>query len=145
MRRPLFLLLAAAPWLAGCALTIDGTKVGVPVTLASSVDAPAQGAPFTVKTHAVYGLWGLATLREPSVANTLRSQLVGAKEVRDVRIRMKSGITDVLFTVLTLGLVVPRSVQVDGVVVGGATPAAPAPSAPATTAPAPTGQPPAPR
>jgi len=145
MRRPQFLLLAALPLLAACGLTIDGTRAGVPVTLASSVDAPAQGAAFTVKTHAVYGLWGLATLREPSVANTLRSQLVGAKEVRDVRIQMHSGISDVIVTVLTLGLIVPRSVRVDGVVVGGPASATPAAPPPAAAAPAPGAAVPAPR
>lgn len=130
MRRSLLPLLAAAQLLSACAINIDGTKAGVPVTLASSVEAPAQGTPFTVKTHAVYGLWGLATLREPSVANTLRSQLVGAKEVKDVRIQMKSGVTDVIVSVITLGLIVPRSVRVDGVVVGGPAAAAPAAQAP---------------
>lgn len=137
MRRPLFLLLALTPLLAACALSIDGTKVGVPVTLASSVDAPAQGTPFTVKTHAVYGLWGIATLREPSVANTLRSQLLGAREVRDVRIRMHSGVTDVIVSLLTLGLIVPRSVQVDGVIMGDAPVASPALPAPAGQVPPP--------
>jgi len=50
-------------------------------------------------------------------------------------------------SVLTLGLIVPRSVEMEGVVVGGPSPTAPvaAPSPGAVPAPATGGQPPAPR
>jgi hypothetical protein len=142
MRRPAILLLATTQFLAGCAMTFDATKVGVPVTMASSAEAPAQGERFKVQSNAVYGLWGFATLREPSVERTLRSQLVGAKEIRDVRIKVKSRVGDAIISVLTLGLIVPRSVEMEGVVVGGptATPPVAAPLPGAAPAPAPTGQ-----
>jgi hypothetical protein len=133
MRRPALLLLAATQFLAACAMTFDGSRAGVPVTLASSVEAPPQGEPFAVESKAVYGLWGIATLRQPSLERTLRSQLVGAKEVRDVRITVKSKFSDVLVTVLTLGLIVPRTVQASGII----------PAAPAAAAPAPAAAPPA--
>jgi hypothetical protein len=121
-------------------MTFDATKVGVPVTMASSAEAPAQGERFKVQSNAVYGLWGFATLREPSVERTLRTQLVGAKEIRDVRIKVKSRIGDAIVSVLTLGLIVPRSVEMEGVVVGA--PSAPPPlTAPLPgAAPAPSGQ-----
>jgi hypothetical protein len=140
MRRPALLLLATAQLLAGCALTIDASKAGVPVTLASAPETPTQGTPFKINTHAVYGLWGIATLREPSLQQLLRSQLVGAKEIRDVRIKVKSGPSDVLATILTLGLIVPRTVVFEGVVPGGTapgTPAAPPLTTPGAPAPAP--------
>jgi hypothetical protein len=138
MRRPALLLLAATQLLAACAMTFDGSRAGVPVTLASSVDGPPQGEPFSVEGKVVYGLWGIATLREPSLERTLRSQLVGAKEVRDVRITVKSKFTDVLVTVLTLGLIVPRTVQASGVIPGAPAPAAAVPAAAAPAGAAPT-------
>ena len=143
MRRPVLLLLAAAH-LAGCSMTIDASRAGVPVTMASSPEAPAQGEPFRVNTHAVYGLWGIVTLRQPSMEQLLRSQLMGAKEVRDVRVKVKSSPGDVLVTVLTLGLIVPRSVRYEGTVPGG-TAAAPPTAAPAPAPANPTQQAPAPR
>lgn len=147
MRRPVLLLLAATQLLAACAMTFDGSRAGVPVTLASSVEQPPQGERFSVESKAVYGLWGIATLRQPSLERTLRSQLVGAKEVRDVRITVKSKFSDVVVTVLTLGLIVPRTVQASGVIPGAPAPAPPAAAAPPAGAapsllqrPAPAGQ-----
>ena len=68
-------------------------------------------------THAVYGLWGLAQLKNPSVEKILAGQLVGNNTLADVRIRIRSRWSDLLISALTLGLVVPRSVTVEGVVV----------------------------
>ena len=48
MRRSALLLLATTQLLAGCAMTFDASKVGVPVTMASSAEAPAQGERFKV-------------------------------------------------------------------------------------------------
>jgi len=147
MRRSALLLLATTQLLAGCAMTFDASKVGVPVTMASSAEASTQGERFKVQSTAVYGLWGIVTMRQPSVERTLRSQLLGAKEIRDVRIKVKSRVGDVIVSVLTLGLLVPRSVQMEGVVVGGPASTAPvaAPLPGAAPAPATGGQPPAPR
>ncbi len=113
--RPLFaaLLLASA----GCAQTFDATSLGVPATLASPADAPAQGTRFTVTAHSTYLFWGLTRASTPSLARALASQLVGGKEVAEVKIKVRSRLSDLLFTVLTAGLVVPRSVTFEGVVV----------------------------
>lgn len=102
---------------AGCANTFDATKLGVPATLASSAEKPAEGTPFSVTSRAVYGLWGLVKFSEPSLRKTLAAQLVGATEVADVRIKVRSKFTDLLVTGLTLGLIVPRAVTIEGVVV----------------------------
>ena len=67
-------------------------------------------------THAVFGLWGLASLKKPAVDKILASHLVGKTGISAVRVRIRSSWTDVLITVLTAGLVVPRSVTVEGVV-----------------------------
>ena len=118
IRSPWRSLLPALVLLAGgCANTFDATRLGVPATLASSAAAPAEGTSFTVTSRAVYGLWGAIKFSEPSVRKTLAAQLVGGKELADVRIKVRSKFSDVLITALTLGLVVPRAVTVEGVVV----------------------------
>jgi hypothetical protein len=51
------------------------------------------------------------------VQKLLAGQLVGNNTLSDVKVRVRSRWSDVLITGLTLGLVVPRSVTVEGVVV----------------------------
>jgi hypothetical protein len=77
------------------------------------------GTSFRINTHHIFLLWGAATLTAPSLQKSLAGQLVGGKGLADVKIRVHSGFWDVVFTGLTLGLVVPRSVTFEGVVVGG--------------------------
>jgi hypothetical protein len=107
-------LLALA--LLGCAETYDATRLGVPATLASPAGQPAQGERFRVTSHAVYGLWGLVRIKQPSLQKALAAQLGGGTGVADVRIRTRSRWSDVLITGLTLGLLAPRSVTYEGVV-----------------------------
>lgn len=107
----LFLVLPA-----GCVTTIDATTLGVPVSLSAAAGQRPAGERFTIGTHAVFGLWGLASLKKPAVDKILASQLVGKTGLADVRVRIRSSWSDVLITVLTAGLVVPRSVTVEGVV-----------------------------
>lgn len=109
---PVLLLFGSA-----CANTFDATKLGVPATLASSASAPAEGVPFSITSRAMYGLWGVVKFSEPSVRKTLAAQLAGGKEIADVRIKVRSKFTDLLITGLTLGLLVPRAVTIEGVVV----------------------------
>jgi hypothetical protein len=115
----------------GCAMTFDATTLGVPVTMASAGGPAAEGQRFEVTSRAVYGIWGLVTIRTPSLQRALASQLVGGRAVSDVRIRVRSRLSDLLITGLTLGLITPRAVTFEGVVTGGApAPAAPSPAAP---------------
>ena len=115
---PAFAFLAVTLSLGGCASTIDATSLGVPATLATAAEHhPVAGDSFKVSTHAVYGLWGLAQLKQPSIRKMLAGQLVGDNTLSEVRIRIRSRWSDVLISALTLGLVVPRTVTVEGVVV----------------------------
>jgi hypothetical protein len=107
------LLLATA-----CAQTFDATTLGVPATMASSAAAADSGTAFVVSSHATYALWGLFSVKQPSVEKALASQLVGGKKIENVRIKVRSSVTDVLLTIFTAGIVVPRSVTVEGTVVG---------------------------
>lgn len=108
--------LAVTLFAGGCAQTFDATTLGVPATLASEAGAPPSGAAFSVTTRAVHGFWGLVALRQPSVERVLAGQLVGGRSIANVRIKVKSSISDVFFTIITAGLIVPRSVTVEGVV-----------------------------
>jgi hypothetical protein len=102
--------------LSGCATTFDATTLGVPVTLASPADKPSEGSRFSVTSHAVYALWGLAKLKEPSLRKALAAQLAGGSGVADLRIKVRSRWSDVLITALTAGLIVPRAVTFEGIV-----------------------------
>ena len=102
--------------LSGCATTFDVTTLGVPVTLASPADKPPEGSRFSVTSRAVYALWGLAKLKEPSLRKALAAQLAGGSGIADLRIKVRSRWSDVLITALTAGLIVPRAVTFEGVV-----------------------------
>jgi hypothetical protein len=102
--------------LAGCANTFDATTLGVPVTLASPAGQPPEGSRFSVTSRAVYGLWGLAKLKEPSLRKVLGAQIAGGSGVADLKIRVRSRWSDLLITALTAGLIVPRAVTFEGVV-----------------------------
>ena len=98
-------------------MTFDATQLGVPATMASAAAAPAEGERFELTSSAVYGFWGVIKFKEPSLEKALASQLVGGKGVADLKISVRSRFTDVLLTVLTAGIIVPRSVTFEGVVV----------------------------
>jgi hypothetical protein len=102
--------------LAACAQTFDATTLGVPATLATAAGQTPAGERFQVSGKAVFGLWGVARLRQPSLRKALAAQLGGGTGVADVRIRVRSRWTDVLVTALTAGLIVPRTVTFEGVV-----------------------------
>ena len=110
------LALALATLLTGCAETFDATTLGVPVTLASPAGTPPAGDQFRVSTRAVFGFWGLARLKQPSLQKALGAQLGGGSGIANVKIRARSRFMDLLFTVLTAGLIVPRTVTFEGVV-----------------------------
>ena len=104
--------------LAGCAQSFDATNLGVPATMASAAGEGAVGQAFVVKTHTVHAFWGLMPLKKASLDRVLANQLVGAKEIAQLKIKTKSRWTDLLVTGLTLGLIAPKTVTYEGVVVG---------------------------
>lgn len=109
------LLLAVAT---ACSQTFDAVTLGVPVTMAAAPGEAAQGKPFKMSSHTVHGLWGLVTISQASLRKGLATQLVGAEQVANLKIRTKSRWFDVVLTGLTLGLIVPRTVTYEGVVIG---------------------------
>ncbi len=109
-----FLLIAGA--LAGCAETFDATTLGMPATLAAPAGQPVEGSRFSVTQRSVYGLWGIATIRAPSLRKALAAQLAGGSGIVGLKIKARSRWSDILITALTAGLIVPRSVTFEGVV-----------------------------
>jgi hypothetical protein len=122
--------LAGTIALGGCALEFDTTTLGVPVTMAAPAGQPAVGQRFRVSSGALFAFWGLARIRQPSLERALATQLIGGKGVADLRIRTHSSFGGVLVTLLTAGLVVPRTVTFEGTVTSG-------PEPPSGVAPAP--------
>lgn len=110
---PTLLLLSS---LTGCAQTFDATTLGVPVTMAAPAGQPPEGSRFRVSSHAVYAFWGLAKVKDPSLRKALAAQLAGGSGIADLKIKVRSRWSDVLITALTGGLIVPRAVTYEGVV-----------------------------
>jgi hypothetical protein len=108
---------AAAALLAGCAIQLDARSLGVPVTMAAPAGQVVPGDTFAVDTRAVHLLWGLVPVREPSLRQTLAGQLGTDGGVADLRITVHKGPLDLVFTVLTLGVISPTTVTFEGVLV----------------------------
>jgi hypothetical protein len=102
---------------AGCAHSFDASTVGVEATMATPAATPAQGEPFVVNRKATFFFWGAIPGARPSLADALNAQATSAQRVADLRVRVRSSFADVLITILTAGLIVPRSVTYEGVVV----------------------------
>ena len=111
-------MVGAALVLTGCAQSFDATSLGVPATMASAAGDAAVGQPFRVSSHTVHAFWGLVPLGKARLDKALASQLVGGKEVANLKITTKSRWSDLLFTVLTVGVIAPKTVIYEGVVVG---------------------------
>jgi len=92
------LVLLVALLLSACAQTYDATKIGVPVSMATGVGQPAEGERFSVTGRAVYGLWGIVSIKQPSLRKALAAQLAGGTGIADLRIKVRSRLIDVLIT-----------------------------------------------
>ncbi len=103
---------------AGCAQTFDATTLGIDASMSAPVSAQVQGEEFRVSKKAVYFLAGILAASKPSLDDILASQVTGDARVTNLRIEVRSKPTDVLITIFTLGLIVPRTVTFEGVVVG---------------------------
>ena len=86
--------------------------------MSAPVSVQVQGEEFTVSKKAVYLLAGIVPVSRPSLQKVLASQMTGDARVADLKISVRSRFSDVLITILTVGIVVPRTVTYEGVVVG---------------------------
>lgn len=102
---------------AGCAQTFDATTLGVPATLAADNVAAPQGTAFRVSAKALWAAWGMIPVNQPTLQKALASQLVGGRSIANIRIKTHTSIFDGAISLVTLGVLVPRSVTYEGVVV----------------------------
>ena len=112
-------LVLLALTVSGCALTFDATELGVPASLAESAQTPPQGASFRVTKHPVFLMWGLVAASRPNAEDVLAGQAGTGSRIANLRIKVRARWTDLLVTALTAGLISPRSVTFEGVVVPG--------------------------
>lgn len=103
---------------AGCGQTFDATTLGVPVTMAAPAGEAVKGTPFRTTAHSVHAFLGLLTVSQPSLQRVLARQLVGGQEVAQLKIHTRSRFWDLVVTGITLGMIVPRSVTYEGVIIG---------------------------
>lgn len=104
--------------LSGCAMAFDAGTLGANVTVATPPGGDACTTQFRRSQKAVYVLWGLIPASGPSLERTLAGQITGSQSVANLKIHVRSRFTDLMVTVLTLGLVAPRSVTFEGCLIG---------------------------
>lgn len=112
-------LLALVLVVSGCALTFDSTHLGVQATMAEPAEGSgaATGTPFRVTRHPVFLFWGLLPAGQPNLEDVLAGQVGGGTGIANLRIKVRSRWSDILVTGLTLGVITPRSVTFEGVIV----------------------------
>lgn len=116
MRR-LAAVLAMVLLASGCAERFDAARLGVPATLSEPAGATIEGGqPFKVTSRSLHMFWGLVPASRSSLERALAGQLIDSPQVHSVKIHVRSRWSDLLISVLTLGLVVPRAVTYEGVV-----------------------------
>ena len=110
-------LLLLALTVSGCALTFDASDLGVPTSLAERAQSPPEGTAFRVTKHPVFLLWGLVGAARPNAEDVLAGQVGTGGRLANVRIKVRSRWSDLLVTAITGGVVSPRSVTFEGLVV----------------------------
>lgn len=121
------LLLAATLVTGACAITFDARTLGAGTSMSSPPGVVPTGDEFHITRKAVYVLWGLGAASKPSLERVLAGQISQDQQVANLRVHVRSRFGDLVATVLTLGLIVPRSVTFEGTIVQ-PPPAAPAPA-----------------
>jgi hypothetical protein len=84
--------------------------------MATAAGQTVEGSRFRVTSRALFALWGVVKIKDPSLRKALAAQLGGGSGIADLRIKVRSRWSDVLVTALTGGLIVPRAVTFEGVV-----------------------------
>jgi hypothetical protein len=103
---------------AACSQTFDTTTLGVPVTMAGPAGQTPQGTAFKTTSHTVHTLFGLVPVSQASLQKALARQLVGGQGIAQLKIKTKSRWFDLLVSGITLGMIVPRTVVYEGVIIG---------------------------
>ncbi len=110
-------LAAAVLTTTACSYTLDATALGVPATLSERAGAPVQGTPFRVTKHPVHLFWGAFSAGTVNLEDALAGQVGTGAALANVRVHVRSRLLDVFVTALTAGVIAPRTVTVEGVVI----------------------------
>lgn len=103
--------------LSACSITLDAGTLGVKASLSEPVGEEPAGEAFQVTERAVFLFWGILPVARPSLEQALAGQLIEANEVANLTVKVRSRWSDIVISALTVGLIVPRSVTYEGVVV----------------------------
>jgi len=107
---------ALALAVSGCALTLDSTRLGVPVNMAGGPRAASDsGIPFRVTKHPVYLIAGLLPVSQPNLEDVLAGQ-VGPAPGREPAYPGAEPVERPAGDGADAGAGVPRSVTFEGVV-----------------------------
>ena len=120
IRRPAVAGLTLCALLLGtsaCVETFDARSLGARTSLSARATEQPQGEPFKVNKTAVFMLWGIATATTPSLDRVLAVEITGDAEIANLKITSRSRFSDFLITVLTAGLIVPRTITYEGIIV----------------------------
>jgi len=112
------IMFALALVTSGCSLTFDAHHLGVTATMAEPPQPQPSGSAFRVTKHPVYFLLGLMSAGQPNLEDVLAGQVGNGASIASLRIHVRARWSDLLITALTAGLVSPRSVTYEGIVVG---------------------------
>ena len=124
------IVVALALSTSGCASTFDASHLGVIATMAEPAQPQPVGNQFTITRHPVYLIWGMFPMGGANLEDLLAGQLGKNASIASLKIHVRSRWSDVFFTLITAGLVAPRTVTYEGVVVGKEAGAQPPPDAP---------------
>lgn len=111
-------VVALALTTSGCAASFDSSHLGVTATMAEPAQPPTTGSAFRITKHPVYLFMGLFSMGSSNMEDLLAGQLGTGASIANLKIHVRSRWHDVLITVITVGIVAPRSVTYEGVIVG---------------------------
>ena len=112
-------VLALVAGTSGCAYSFGTKTLGVPVQMAEPMAQGVAGDTFHVTVKAVHVFWGLAVAKDPALQPALQNQLGTGTAVHNLTIHARKRWSDVLVTLMTVGIVSPTSVTYNGIITHG--------------------------
>ncbi len=97
---------------AGCATLPLDSNLDKPVSMSEMKDT--QGKTFVSNNKAVWLFWGLTPLSLPTIDGVVLPQVSGHAGVQNLKITTESGFVDHVVTILTQGIIMMRTVRIEG-------------------------------
>jgi hypothetical protein len=107
-----------------CVETFDARTLGTRTSLSARAVEQPQGEAFKITRTTIFLFWGIGAASPPSLDRLLASQITGDAEISNLRVTSRARFSDVLVSVFTAFLVVPRGITYEGVIVHPAAPPA---------------------